>query len=118
MHYIQPSIGVGFKILVRAPLFCPLDVKLKGELLWVQHGVTFVDEYAYISTSDEVDIILFRSPLFLLPLDLIFNLVGIDLSWAFTTNRDPVLKQSEGELVATGTIFSLAMEEEIIALCL
>jgi hypothetical protein len=30
LHYIQPSIGVGFKILVGAPLFCPLDGQTKG----------------------------------------------------------------------------------------
>ena len=29
-HYIQPSIGVGFKILVGAPLFCPLDGQTNG----------------------------------------------------------------------------------------
>ena len=29
-HYIQPSIGVGFKILVGAPLFFPLDGQTKG----------------------------------------------------------------------------------------
>ena len=30
LHYIQPSIGVGFKILVGAPLFFPLDGQTKG----------------------------------------------------------------------------------------
>ena len=30
LHYIQPSIGVGFKILVGDPLFCPLDGQTKG----------------------------------------------------------------------------------------
>ena len=30
LNYIQPSIGVGFKILVGAPLFCPLDGETKG----------------------------------------------------------------------------------------
>ena len=30
LHYIKPSIGVGFKILVGAPLFFPLDGKTKG----------------------------------------------------------------------------------------
>jgi hypothetical protein len=30
LHYIQPSIDVGFKILVGAPLFCPLDGQTKG----------------------------------------------------------------------------------------
>ena len=29
-HYILPSIGVGFKILVGDPLFCPLDGQTKG----------------------------------------------------------------------------------------
>ena len=30
LHYIQPSIGVGFKIFVGDPLFFPLDVQTKG----------------------------------------------------------------------------------------
>ena len=30
MHHIKPSIGVGFKILVGAPLFFPLDGQTKG----------------------------------------------------------------------------------------
>ena len=30
LHHIKPSIGVGFKILVGAPLFCPLDGQTKG----------------------------------------------------------------------------------------
>ena len=30
LHYIQPAIGVGFKNLVGAPLFCPLDSQTKG----------------------------------------------------------------------------------------
>ena len=30
LHLIQPSIDVGFKILVGAPLFCPLDGQTKG----------------------------------------------------------------------------------------
>ena len=30
LHYTQPSIGVGFKILVGAPLFFPLDCQTKG----------------------------------------------------------------------------------------
>jgi hypothetical protein len=30
LHHIKPSIGVGFKILVGAPLFFPLDGKTKG----------------------------------------------------------------------------------------
>ena len=30
LHYIQPSIGVGFKILVGDPLFFPLDCQTKG----------------------------------------------------------------------------------------
>ena len=29
-HYIHPSIGVGFKILVGAPSFFPLDGQTKG----------------------------------------------------------------------------------------
>ena len=29
-HHIKPSIGVGFKILVGDPLFCPLDGQTKG----------------------------------------------------------------------------------------
>ena len=29
-HHIKPSIGVGFKILVGAPLFFPLDGQTKG----------------------------------------------------------------------------------------
>ena len=32
-YYIQPSIGVGFKILVGAPLFFPLDGQTKGEFV-------------------------------------------------------------------------------------
>ena len=30
LHYTQPSIGVGFQILVGAPLFFPLDGQSKG----------------------------------------------------------------------------------------
>ena len=30
LHHIKPSIGVGFKILVGAPLFFPLDGQTKG----------------------------------------------------------------------------------------
>ena len=30
LNYIKPSIGVGFKILVGAPLFFPLDGQTKG----------------------------------------------------------------------------------------
>ena len=30
LHLIQPSIDVGFKNLVGAPLFCPLDGQTKG----------------------------------------------------------------------------------------
>ena len=30
MHHIKPSIGVGFKILLWAPLFFPLDGQTKG----------------------------------------------------------------------------------------
>jgi hypothetical protein len=30
LHHIKPSIGVRFKILVGAPLFCPLDGQTKG----------------------------------------------------------------------------------------
>ena len=30
LHHIKPSIGVGFKILEGAPLFCPLDGQTKG----------------------------------------------------------------------------------------
>ena len=30
VHHIKPSIGVGFKILVGAPLFFPLDGQTKG----------------------------------------------------------------------------------------
>ena len=30
LHLIQPSTDVGFKILVGAPLFCPLDGQTKG----------------------------------------------------------------------------------------
>jgi hypothetical protein len=30
LHHIKPSIGVGFKILVGAPLFFPLDGQIKG----------------------------------------------------------------------------------------
>ena len=30
LHHIKPSIGVGFKILVGAPLFFPLDGLTKG----------------------------------------------------------------------------------------
>ena len=30
LHHIKPSIGVGFKILVGDPLFCPLDGQTKG----------------------------------------------------------------------------------------
>jgi hypothetical protein len=30
LHSIQPSTDVGFKILVGAPLFCPLDGQTKG----------------------------------------------------------------------------------------
>ena len=30
LHYIQPSIGVGFKNLLGAPLFFPLDGQTKG----------------------------------------------------------------------------------------
>ena len=30
LHHIKPSIGVGFKILVGAPLFFPLDGPTKG----------------------------------------------------------------------------------------
>ena len=33
LHYIQPSIGVGFKILVGSPLFFPLDGQTKGGVL-------------------------------------------------------------------------------------
>ena len=29
-YHIKPSIGVGFKILVGIPLFCPLDGQTKG----------------------------------------------------------------------------------------
>ena len=38
--HIKPSIGVGFKILVGAHLFSPLDGKTKGGLLWVQQMAT------------------------------------------------------------------------------
>ena len=30
LHHIKPSTGVGFKILVGAPLFSPLDGQTKG----------------------------------------------------------------------------------------
>ena len=30
LHHIKPSIGVGFKILVGAPLFFPLDGHIQG----------------------------------------------------------------------------------------
>ena len=30
LHHIKPSIGVGFKIFVGAPLFFPLDDQTKG----------------------------------------------------------------------------------------
>jgi hypothetical protein len=30
LHHMKPSIGVGFKILVGAPLFFPLDGQTKG----------------------------------------------------------------------------------------
>ena len=33
LHYTQSSIGVGFKILVGAPLFFPLDGQTKGEVV-------------------------------------------------------------------------------------
>ena len=40
LHHIKPSIGVGLKILVGAPLFFPLDGQTKGDLLWVQQNLT------------------------------------------------------------------------------
>ena len=33
LHHIRPSIGVGFKILVGAPLFFPLDGQTKGAVV-------------------------------------------------------------------------------------
>ena len=33
LHLIQPSIDVGFKILVGDPLFCPLDGQTKGAVV-------------------------------------------------------------------------------------
>lgn len=44
MHYIQPSIGVGFKILVGAPLFFPLDGQTKGGVV-VGTTPHFSDEF-------------------------------------------------------------------------
>ena len=37
LHHIKPSIGVGFKIFVGAPLFYPLEGQTKGRVLWVQY---------------------------------------------------------------------------------
>ena len=33
LHHIKPSIGVGFKILVGAPLFFPLDGQTRGGIV-------------------------------------------------------------------------------------
>ena len=40
LHYIQPSIGVGFRILVGAPLFFPLDGQTKGRVVVGTIGTT------------------------------------------------------------------------------
>ena len=40
MHYIQTSIGVGFKILVGDPLFFPLDGQTKGGVVVGTTGPT------------------------------------------------------------------------------
>ena len=38
LHYIQPSIGVGFPILVGAPLFFPLDGQTKWGVVVTTNG--------------------------------------------------------------------------------
>jgi len=41
LHHIKPSIGVGFKILVGAPLFFPLDGQTKGGVFVGTTGPTY-----------------------------------------------------------------------------
>ena len=58
LHYIQPSIGVGFKILVGAALFFPLDGQTKGELLRVQQNPIYVT-FSFIRRARTSLLILF-----------------------------------------------------------
>ena len=46
MHHIKPSIGIGFKILVGAPLFFPLEGQTKGGVVvgttrGIDHPIVF-----------------------------------------------------------------------------
>ena len=56
LHYIQPSIGVGFKILVGAPLFFPLDGQSKGGVVVGTTQPAVSPEVTYGGTKKQVSL--------------------------------------------------------------